>query len=55
MTIAVTERQLEDLIEKTLLDSGYEKGTESYDRKLAIDNDLADSCQFHFHTYGGYF
>ena len=40
MTIAVTEKQFEDLIEKTLLDSGYEKGTKNYDRKLAIDYEI---------------
>ena len=40
MTIDVTEKQFEDLIEKTLLDSGYEKGTKNYDRKLAIDYEI---------------
>ena len=40
MTIAVTEKQFEDLIEKSLLDSGYVNGTKSYDVKLAIDHDI---------------
>ena len=40
MTITVTERQFEDLIEKTLLNSGYVNGTENYDRKLAIDYEI---------------
>jgi len=40
MTIAVIEKQLEDLIEKTLLDSGYVKGSKNYDRKLAIDYEI---------------
>lgn len=40
MTIKVTEKQFEDLIENSLLDSGYVKGTENYDRKLAIDYEI---------------
>ena len=40
MTIDVTEKQFEDLIENSLLNSGYVKGTENYDRKLAIDHEI---------------
>jgi type I restriction enzyme, R subunit len=40
VTIAVTEKQFEDLIEKILLDSGYINGTKSYDVKLGIDYDI---------------
>jgi|APSaa5957512535_1039671.scaffolds.fasta_scaffold10568_2 type I restriction enzyme, R subunit len=40
MTIKVTEKQFEDLIEKYLLDSGYVKGTNNYDVKLAIDYEI---------------
>ncbi len=40
MTIEITEKQFEDHIEKVLLDSGYIKGTENYDRKLAVDYEI---------------
>lgn len=40
MTITAVEQQLEDIIEEKLLESGYNKGTENYDRKLAIDYEI---------------
>lgn len=40
MTINITERQLEDHIEKTLLDLGYVNGTKNYDVKLAVDYNI---------------
>ncbi|QUC64378.1 type I restriction endonuclease subunit R [Nitrosopumilus sp. K4] len=40
MTTQVTEKQFEDTIENFLLESGYEKSTENYDRKLGIDYEI---------------